>query len=493
MNGLALGLFAGPLLAAALSLSLRAVAARLWVARLTALGMIGASLALVVGAANDRAAMLSFGGWMPPFGIGFRVDRLSALFVLLLSLVLFATVSTLASRHELSSRRNGEKVRQIVPASLFLSSALTGAFFTSDIFNLFVMFELVLVSSYLLLQASGRAARRASAPYVTMNVLASLLFFSGIGVLYALGGSLSLPHLATALAEIDTPWKTTGVGLLTLAFATKAGMVPLMFWLPQTYPRLLGPVAALFAGMMTKLGVYALLRIVPLMAGTPLGEMLVWGGAASALLAVLAAQAQTRLRDLLSFHVVSQVGFMIVGIGLATLAGITGAVLYVGHHVLVKTALFLIVDEVEPEPGSLQVETDGHGGRGGAPTPFLVAAFLLSGLSLAGMPPLSGFLGKLAIFQPLVGSPRPVIVALLLAASFFTLTSVLKIWRSGFVESNSKASPTSRKQGLPLGVGILVAASLVFVFAAGPIYDYAHEAAARLLASPASLLREGEP
>ena len=466
MSSLVLTVFLGPLLAAAVAWLLPGEKSRRGLAIGTALAMTLASFGLLVEAASGAVTVLSFGGWNPPLGISFQADRLAALFLCLLSLVLLATFLSLPAAG-----------RRVVGGALFLAAALAGAFLTADLFNLFVMFELVLVSSYLLLQASADKARRASAPYVVMNVLASLLFFVGVGMLYALGGSLDLAQLTVSLAEVRSPWKAVGVGLLALAFATKAGIVPLMFWLPRTYPHLAGPLAALFAGLMTKLGVYALLRTAPLMAATPLPEALLWAGALSSLLAVLAAQAQTRFRRLLSFHVVSQVGFILVGVGLASIAGIAGAVLYLAHHVLVKTALFLTVDALGAEPRGRP-----GGSREQAPSPALRGAFLLAGLSLAGLPPLSGFLGKVAVLTPLVGASRPVVTAILLAASIFTLASVLKIWTTGFSPPSDGPIPIpAGRRHPPLGAGLLVAASLILAVAAGPAFDFARATAEQLL------------
>ena len=469
-----------PLVAAVVSALFERGSARLTIARLASAGLLVTSSIAALSAGRGSTMVVEFGGWSAPLGISFRVDRVSALFLVLLSLVLVATFASL-SRHT-----EDRRLRRIATAALFLATGLVGAFVTSDLFNLFVMFELVLVSSYLLLQASGPTARRAAAPYVLMNVVASVLFFVGAGLLYALGGSLSLPHLSEALAGIESPWRAAGVGLLTLAFSTKAGLVPFMFWLPRTYPALHGPVAALFAGMMTKLGVYALIRISPLLAGTALPELLLWLGSLSALLAVLAAQAQSRLRDLLGFHVVSQVGFMVASLGLATVAGLAGAVLYVAHHVLVKTCLFLIADVAEPEttPGAddrSRPSDRPHPGR------WLTLAFALAGLSLAGLPPLSGFVGKVAVFQALVASARGVAVVLLLVASLGTLVSVLKMWaRVSVARSAADGRPRAS-----LGIGLLAAASLLLVVFAGPAHRFALEAAEQVLSAPQRSMETG--
>ena len=207
-----------------------------------------------------------------------------------------------------------ETVRRAHPLLFMLSLGLFGAFLTADLFDLFVMFELVLVASYLLLQVPGtQRSLVAAIPAVVVNIVASAMFLAGLGLLYGIGGSLSLAHLPDALAEAPAALRRVALAMLVAAFATKAALVPVCFWMPATYPTLSAPLAALFAGIMTKLGVYALLRIQPLLALDPvLSELLVWAGALSALLGVLAALAQYEIRRLLSFHSVSQVGFVVL-------------------------------------------------------------------------------------------------------------------------------------------------------------------------------------
>jgi len=479
-------LFALPLAAATTCFFVRSSTFQLWLARSTALTMVVVSAGLVFSASTKSATSTAvhFGGWAPPLGVAFQIDRLSALFCLLLSIVLFSTLSVLPRVSPgKETSEEGDRLRRILPYTLFLGAALAGAFSTTDLFNLFVLFELVLISSYLLLQGSGPKARREAAPYIVTNVVASLLFFIGAGMLYTIGGSLSIPHLAADPGWTSSPWANAGVGLLAIAFATKAGLVPLMFWLPRTYRHLFGPIGALFAGMMTKLGVYALLRITPLMAETNIPEVLLWAGAISAILGVLAAQAQVRFRDLLCFHIVSQVGFMVVGIGMATVAGLAGAIFYVAHHVLVKTALFLIADMSDPDhPSPIAAEASGQSGRRSR---WLPLAFLIAGLSLAGLPPLSGFVGKVAVFQALIATERYAVIAILVVASLFTLVSVLKLWRAGFRRPAGSRNRTDRQPAhtVPFGVAVLIVVSLVLTLAGGPSYRYAEAAAEEILST----------
>jgi multicomponent Na+:H+ antiporter subunit D len=266
---------------------------------------------------------------------------------------------------------------------------------------------------------------------------------------------------------------------LVVAFATKAALVPLCFWMPATYPTLSAPLAALFAGIMTKLGVYALLRILPLVALDPLlAQALVWCGGLSALLGVLAALSQYELRRLLSFHSVSQVGYMVLALGLASPAGVAGATFFAIHHSLVKSTLFLVADELERRNASrdlrrmdFRLATDA-----GLTVCFVVAAF-----SLAGMPPFSGFFAKLGVFQAALGSGAWPGLVLLLAASLFTLASMLKIWRFAFQPApvETPVEPRPRSGAGPLLA--MLALILALGFAAGPVQEFTTATAEALL------------
>jgi multicomponent Na+:H+ antiporter subunit D len=467
--------------------------------RRLALGMATVLLALAVWglrtAAGGAVLVTGFGDWAPPFGIVFVLDRLSALFLLLQSLLLLFAIAWLRP-----SQHGARRVARALPLLFVLAFGLNGAFLTGDLFNLFVMFEVVLLASYLLLQVPGGGrALRAAFPTVVINLLASLLFFAAVGLLYAATGTVNMADLALRIGDAPESLRLAALTMLVVAFGTKAALVPLLFWLPASYPVLSGPVAAFFAGMMTKLGVYALLRTAPLlMQGTPLPELLVWVGGASALLAVLAALSEYELRRLLGFHITSQVGYMILGLGLMTQAAIAGAIFYLAHHVLVKTALFFIADTLERRNGTRDLRAMRPAAGGG-----LALAFVLAAFSLSGLPPFSGFFAKLGLFQSTFSAQAWPSLVILVVASFFTLASMLKIWRFAFhgeaasgegaegagastgeatahaTIATPSARPAPRFELAPLWA--LTAVSLGLALAAGPAYRYADATAAQLL------------
>jgi len=419
----------------------------------------------------------AFGGWRPPFGIAFAADRLSALFVALHAVLLL--VALVALRPE----SHGEVVvRRAHPLLFLLSLGLFGSFLTADLFDLFVMFELVLVTSYLLLQVPGtRRSLAATLPTLVINLVASALFLAGLGILYGITGSTSIADLGRELPGAPPELRRVALVMLVLAFATKAALVPFCFWMPATYPTLSAPLAALFAGIMTKLGVYALLRIMPFLVLDPLlPELLVWAGGISALLGVLGALAQYEMRRLLAFHSVSQVGFVVLASGLGSVAGIGGAIFFALHHSLVKSALYLVADELERRNASRDLRRMDFRHAGGVP---LVGCFIVAAFSLAGMPPFSGFFGKLGVFQAAFESAAWVGLALLVAASVFTLASMLKIWSFAFqrLPGEDSVGAGSRSGGLPLLAMIFLILGLGF--AAGPVQEYSSAAAGALLDS----------
>jgi multicomponent Na+:H+ antiporter subunit D len=444
-------------------------------AKLASILQLGLAAWLLRVTAGGEILVQSFGDWSAPFGIAFAADRLSGLFVFLQASVLAVTVWVLRP-----AAHGGKTIERALPLLFLLSFGLNGAFLTADLFNLFVAFEVVLLCSYLLIQVPGTArSLQAAFPNVAINLLASIFFFVGVGLLYGQYGTVNLADLAVSIASGSMETATVvACGLLALAFGIKAGLVPLLFWLPATYPTFSGPVAALFAGMMTKLGVFALLRTVPLlMPATPIPSLLVVVGALSALLGVLAALSEYELRRLLGFHIVSQVGYMVLGLGLLTSGAVAAAIFYLTHHILVKASLFYVADELERRNGtrdlrSMQSDQARNGG--------LAALFLLAALSLAGLPPLSGFLAKIGLFEATLEARSWWTLTVLAVASFFTLASMLKVWRFAFEKGSSEGRGSGPRFRLA-PVWLLVGASLFMIVAAGTIYEFAEATARQLL------------
>ncbi len=434
------------------------------------------AFAIVARCGDGEVLVHTFGNWAPPFGVVFVVDRLGALFIALQTLLLFVTL--VALRPE----AHGENtVRRAHPVLMVATFGLFGAFITGDLFNLFVMVELVLVSSYMLIQMPGtRRSLVAAVPMIVINTVASALFIAGLGLLYGIGGSLNIADLIGRIGEAPHGLRLAALGMLVAAFATKAALVPLCFWMPATYPTLSAPIAALFAGIMTKLGVYALLRISPLLAHEPvLFTTLMWLGGISALLGVLAALSQYELRRLLSFHSVSQVGYIVLALGLQTVFGIAAAIFFALHHSLVKFTLYLVADELERSNNSQDLRQMDFRRPGKV---VLATAFGIAAFALAGIPPLSGFFGKLAVFWATFESGEWIGLALLVVASVFTLASMLKIWRFAFQRTpvESETATSSASTFYPTAVIMMSVLIVLFSLSAGPVFNYALAAAEQL-------------
>ncbi len=431
---------------------------------------------IIVRCGDGEVLVHTFGNWTAPFGVVFVVDRLGALFILLQTLLLF--VALVALRPE----AHGEStVIRAHPPLMIATFGLFGAFMTGDLFNLFVMVELVLVSSYMLIQIPGTRRSLVSAiPVIVINTVASALFIAGLGLLYGIGGSLNIADLITHIGEAPGGLRLAALGMLVAAFATKAALVPLCFWMPATYPTLSAPVAALFAGIMTKLGVYALLRISPLLAHEPvLFTTLMWLGGFSALLGVLAALSQYEMRRLLSFHSVSQVGYIVLAFGLQTVFGIAAAIFFALHHSLVKFTLYLVADELERANNTQDLRQMDFRRPGKV---ILATAFGLAAFALAGIPPLSGFFGKLAVFRATFESGEWIGLALLILASVFTLASMLKIWRFAFQRTpvDGAVVSSSASTFYPTAVIMMSVLIVLFSLSAGPVFNYAMAAAEQL-------------
>lgn len=409
---------------------------------------------------GEATLVLRLGGWLSTVGIALVADRLAAL------MVLFGSVTTLACvLFGYGEKWTAREHPLRVPLVFLLLAGVNLAFLTGDLFNLFVAFEVMLLGSYALLTLESDAKEvPAALPYVGINLLGSTVFLSAAGLCYGWLGTLNLAELGARLELVRDDTRTVLLGgLLTLVFATKAGLVPLMYWLPRAYPALPGGLAGLFGGLLTKVGVYALVRLqcTVLPAGLPvLPDVLLWCGAATLLIGGLGALSQYRIQAILTWHIVSQIGFMVLALGLGSPVGVAAALGILLHNLLVKASLLLCGGAVGLANGDDDVRT---GGSLWLTSPVLGLCFLLQALSLAGLPPLSGFWGKLLLFQGLADGERWVLLVVAIAGSFLTLASMLKIWLGVFWGPPSSGRPV--RAGTPAGrsaaIALLTAASLV--------------------------------
>ena len=390
--------------------------------------LLASALALVARAAAGDPVTAALGDWPPPFAIVFHVDRTGAVLVLVGALLAAAALLFLESDAD---------TRPIHPVLLPLVHGMLagvgGAFATADLFNLYVWFEVMLVSAIGLLALGGRAHHlEAAFKYLVLNVLGTLLLLVAVAAVYAVTGQFGFAAIARAWPATPPAVAAAVAAALLLAFLVKAGAFPLFAWLPASYHTLPAPVLALVAGLLTKVGAYAVLRtcggvLAPVSA--VLSQALGWVAVATMLAGVLGAAYHWDLRRILAFHIVSQIGYILLGVALASEAGYAATLFYTVHHIVVKANLFLIAAIVARLAGSYDLRR-----VGGvlAARPALAALFAVPALSLVGVPPLSGFWAKLLVLQEALAQGRVAWTAVALAVSALTLYSMVKVWVEAF-------------------------------------------------------------
>jgi multicomponent Na+:H+ antiporter subunit D len=393
---------------------------------LTAVAAIAAVLLVATDAHGPVVAEL--GGWAAPVGIALVADRLSALLLLVSTLVTLA-VLVYAIDQRIADYGRGTASTTFHPMYLMLCAGVSLAYLTGDLFTLFVAFELMLTASYVLITRRTSAARiQSGMTYVTVSLMSSLLFLTAVAMVYVATGTVNLAALAGRMDLVPAGLRTTLGLMLLVVFGIKAAIVPLHFWLPDSYPNAPGPVAALFAGLLTKVSFYALLRTQTLLfhRDGPWTLLLVLA-VLTMLVGALGALAQNDLNRLLSFLLVSHIGFMLFGLAVFDPASVSGAALYAAHHITVLATLFLVSGLITRRTGTVALDRMGGLLRD---APGLAVLFAIPALTLAGMPPTAGFVAKLALLQAgTAAGPWPSVVAgVVIIASLLTLYALVRVW-----------------------------------------------------------------
>jgi multicomponent Na+:H+ antiporter subunit D len=479
-----------PLIGAALDLLLvRSRLAQRVVTVSTVLAVCVLAVVLLIDVESHGTVAVQIGGWQAPMGITLVADLMAAMFLTVsLLTVVFVLVFAIGQ---------GADERSIFhPCYLVLIAGVAGSFLAGDLFNLFVCFEIMLIASYVLITLGATKAQvRAGMTYVVINLTASTLFVTGVAFIYAATGTLNFADLAERFPGLPDHVRLA-MGLVFLAvFGVKAAVFPLFGWLPDSYPTAPTSVTAVFSGLLTKVGVYAIIRSQTIFDVPELSGFVLVVAGLTMVVGVVGAIAQDDVKRILSFHIISQIGYMVMGLGLYSLAGLAATVLYVVHHIPVKTVLFLVSGLVEQVGGSSALQRLGgllHR------TPVIAILFLPPALSLAGIPPFSGFVAKLALVEAGLGAEKWVIVAVSLVVSLLTLVSMTKIWSGVFwgdVEvdhaalaaepvavADADSGTPRRSPALMIGATAgAVALTLAIAVAAGPLYDMSSRAATDLL------------
>ncbi|MGE5571043.1 MAG: Na+/H+ antiporter subunit D [Rhodospirillales bacterium] len=447
----------------------------------SAFALLCAAAALLHRVRTDGIQAVQIGAWPAPYGISLVADLFSAMMVMITG-ILGAVVAVYSA----GTLDKGRQSFGYYPLYHVLLMGVCGAFLTGDIFNLYVWFEVMLMASFVLLALGGGQGQIEGAlKYVTLNLMASSVFLAAVGLLYSVAGTLNMADLARKLRHAPEPGIVTVLAMLFLvAFGTKAATFPLFFWLPASYHTPPVAVSAIFAGLLTKVGVYALIRVFTLIFvrdSVYVHTLILVISGLTMVTGVLGAIAQNEFRRLLSFHIVSQIGYMIMGLALFTPLGLTGSVLFIIHNILAKSNLFLVSGLAQRFGGSFDLKKLGglyeeH--------PALAVLFLVPALSLAGLPPFVGFFAKLLLIKAGLDAGSYVIVAVALGVSLLTLFSMMKIWTEAFWKPAPKRHSTAPRRvgaGLWASTASLAALTLALGIAAGPAFDLSRAAAAQLV------------
>jgi len=453
-----------------------------WIGPIGSLAMIVASLYLFTTLQSEGILTLNMGAWEAPFGIVLVIDYLSALMLVVSSFILFA-VSLYAVRF----------LPDDIPLSRFffffftLSMGINGAFITGDVFNLYVWFEVMLISSFVLITMGRKKEQlEGGIKYLALNLIGSMLFLAGLGLLYGKTGTLNMAHLAQILKNDDQAiMMNTSAILFFVAFGIKAAVFPLFFWLPASYHTPNITITALFAGLLTKVGVYTFIRFFTLffvqdqvfwhnLLLIVAGATMVTGG--------IAAASYYDTRRILSYHIISQIGYMIMGLGIFTPLAIAGAIYFTMHNMVAKTGTFLAAGMIAKLKGTYQLKEVGGLYK---QNPLLAILFIVPAFALAGVPPLSGFFAKFTLIKAGFENGNYIITMVALLTGLLTLYSMIKIWNEAFL----KKQPENKKHQdgvalswpdyVPLALLALVSV-LMGVFAA-TLFSYTFEAANQLI------------
>ena len=475
-----------PMLTAVATALLRTDARRVHgVAMAGSLLHLAAAVTLMVAVTEQRVLVTWIGNWPAPFGIALVADYLSAVMVLITAVIHTAVTGYAREDVDAWQMRAGYH-----PFMQILTAAVSGAFLTGDLFNLYVWFEVMLMASFGLLVMGRRVSQlTAGIKYVTINLVSTLFFLAAIGLLYGMTGTLNMADLHLKVPQVADPALVTAAAmLLMVAFGIKAALFPLFFWLPAAYPALPTAVVAFFSGLLSKVGVYALLRMFTLVFITDTGvthTILMAVAGLTMLFGVVSAAAQMEMRRILSFHIISQIGYMVLGLALLTPLAIAAALIYLLHNIVAKANLFLVSGLVQRAAGSVDLETVGglykrHG--------WISIGFLISALALAGIPPLSGFFAKLLVIRASLESAQPGLAVLAAAVGLLTLFSMIKIWAEVFwkpapdatgLTANGRAplsawmlAPVMALAGITILMGLCMEALIQFaLYAAGQLMD----------------------
>ena len=493
-----------PLISAAFILVFRGVNLQRFIALVVLAALTVISALLIIVADTHGIQTVQMGGWEAPIGITLVADRLSSIMLFVSSIVLVA-VMWYGISQGLRDGDDDDPIAVFLPSYMLLSMGVNLSFLAGDLFNLYVGFEIFLVASYVLLTLGASPQRvRAGIGYVMVSMASSMVFLFALALVYASVGTVNMAQAGIRMEDVPGGTKAAIFATILIAFGIKAAVFPLDAWLPDSYPTAASIVTAVFAGLLTKVGVYAIIRMrSTVFTDGSLDNMLMWVALLTMIVGVMGAIAQNDIKRLMSFTLVSHIGYMIFGVALGSVAGLSGAIFYAVHHILVQTSLFLVVGLVERQAGSAQLR------RLGSllyTAPVIGVLYLVPALNLGGIPPLSGFLGKVMLIQAGAEDGSWLAWTLIggaVVTSLLTLYAMMNVWSKGFLRDRADAPegdvvlarPANLAErgetvsagerddvgripvGMFLSTALLVLASTSITFLAGPISNITDRAA----------------
>ncbi|RPF55555.1 Na+/H+ antiporter subunit D [Aquisalibacillus elongatus] len=443
---------------------------------------LGVMLFITFKVYSDGMIVLQGGGWDAPFGISLVLDYLSI--ILVLTTYVIATAAVFYAPHSLSDQQ--EKF-YFYTFFFLLISGVSGAFITGDLFNLFVFFEVLLMASYgLIVLGNGKAQLRESLKYVLINLFSSMLFVTTVAFIYSLVGTVNMAHIAERVDSIPAEDQgiVTVIGiLLFFVFAVKAAIFPLYYWLPNSYVVPNPVVSALFGALLTKVGIYSIFRVFTLIFVHDTGvthQLFIWLAMLTMIFGVIGALSTNNVKLIITYNIIPAIGFILMGIGLFNEDGLSGSIYYLMHDMVIKAALFLLIGALIVAAGTKDLsQMSGVIQR----FPLLGWLFFIGSLVLAGIPPFSGFIGKLLLLRGALDQGEILLTVVALLSSLLILLSMIRIFIRGFWGEKMEGMTTnpSKVHALTIPATFLISISIYLGVGAETVLPYIDQISSYLL------------
>ena len=444
---------------------------------ISSLLIVSVNVSLLSKINTDGIQSYRIGGWAAPYGIILVGDLLSGIM-----LVLGCVIAVCAVYYSFAYLKTDAQKALFHPLFFFLWTGTNGTFLTGDIFNLFVMFEIMLMSIYSLLTMLGEKKQiEAGIKLISMGLLSSAIFLVAVGGIYAFAGTLNMADLALKVKPYaQHPLVSASAMMFIGVFGLKAALMPMHFWLPDVHSSAPTPISAMLSGILIKVGVYAIIRVFCLIFVDLQGHFqtfILTLACITMFVGAMGALAQTDLKRVLAYSSVSQIGYIFMGVGFFSVAGMGAAIFYIISHGIIKASLFLAAGVLKKMRGTMEMSEHGNMMK---ISPLFTLFFLIGVFSLGGIPPSSGFFMKFQLIKAGLDGAFYVPVAVALVVSLFTLFYLVQAWQKVCLHQQEKAPEKPLNRQLLIPVGVLAVLALVLGFASAPVIDLANAASEQL-------------